>query len=112
MKELLERLEKVDINLWREIQGFRIHYERFGGPELTFCDDRLLDHIQGACQRAISSRRSSDFSHDWFWKIQYIDDNIYEATIYNRIESLTEMEGQSPAQAILSCYIKALEEQA
>lgn len=101
MRKLLEELQKVDIDLWREIQGFRIHP---GGPELTLCDDRLLDHIQGACQRAIAARPG------WTYQVQNYNRFFHIAYVVGdgREESA---QADFPAKAILAAYVAAMRSQ-
>lgn len=112
MKQLLNDLQNVDIDLWREIQGFRIHYE-LGGQELSLCDDRLLDHVQGACQRAIAAR-------GWTWEITDLPNGLYIAEINqlaggymgdhyeaNHEYLIAESTAGSPSGAILTAYIAA-----
>jgi hypothetical protein len=98
MKSMLEELRTKDIDLWREIQGFRSRYERQGMPELSLCDSRLLDHIIGSVARACEAR-------GWYWQAAHGEYIGYVASV---LDGSKIVEGSTAAEAMLRAYLEAL----
>ena len=105
----LALLEPLDGQSWRDIQGFRIHYER-GGEELSWCDDRLLDHIQGVCQRKLAERSIGIVLQLTSWFV----DNKWRTELYseegNKVTEEDYYDGETPAESILAAYCACLQE--
>ncbi len=109
MKALLQTLQTLDPDTWRQIQGFRIQHERRTGEELTECDERLQDVVQGMVQRAVVAK-------GWAWKTEYLPGvKKYIAVVIRENECYTDdryqSSGDTPCAAILRCYVECLEGQ-
>ena len=112
MKDMLDRLAKADPATYK---GYKYlcdcivwqSWER--GEDRPIIEERIL---QGELQEAIQAHRSADFLNDWFWKIEYLDCDIYEATVYRRTGYISKERHDSPAAALLTAYLSAIEEQA
>lgn len=119
MKAMLDRLKGADPDTYQRAFGWLKNVAWIliqDAPEKYFLDDGpypLRDALlQGVLQEAIQAHRSADFLNDWFWKIEYLDCDIYEATVYRRTGYISKERHDSPVAALLTAYLSAIEEQA
>jgi len=104
MKKLLEELAKID-------GAFQAWSDFANAGEMGETD---LDHLQGCVQRAIETK-------GWIWTVTKedsqspyaIDGTPYSVVIFNdQIDILIEdVYADSPAKAILACYLSAMRSQ-
>jgi len=112
MKKLLEELKQLDPACYDEIWQWALWLEEEGG--FAADDPVYLKHrndvIQGACQRAIAAR-------GWHWLLEdgdpVITKGLFQCDIfdsgYNALKCY--IGGDSPAKAILTCYLAAMKAQ-
>ena len=106
MKDMLDRLSQADPNAFAT-------YAKLMRDCNMFIDARISPAIlQAVLQEAIQAHRSADFLNDWFWKIEYLDCDIYEATVYRRTGYISKERHDSPVAALLAAYLSAIEVQA
>ena len=93
MKKLLGSLEQLDPACYAEIERGLAQVDIEYGEDI----------IQGACQRAVAAR-------GWNWQVQSWDEMTSIAYVVGDGRE-EKSQADSPANALLTCYLKAIEAQ-